>query len=492
MKNYDQATKLWTDALGLGPSDEDVALIRNNMAACHMVKKRYNMAVQECSVALSKQPDYVKALMRRGKAYESMKDYVKAAGDYEKAARLGSADGRQGLARVRKSAAGLGGAGAKQQKQQAEMASSMKSLLDQFAKMGGSGAGAQQQQQDGEATADAWLVQFVHLLRKYYGCDVERTIVEGEIANDKVNAAMHEMMKADAEDSERVEMLLGQAGLKFKEQAAFGMAGEANVKEILVDRIVQRAVREGRDVGSVMEGAAPLLEASDALLGDAIAYCPPKTAAMVDLMITQSQSYLRRASLAANYVVETVPVPDADGTSKEADADADAEEKQKAALDAAFRRITDDAKAFEAVNSWLDKAVSTLEEALAHMPGEDSELSDVPVEQLRNNLMITMGNTYYEASILRAGGGLEWRGDVERAKASFEEGQASPAEIRNALLGHVKASDMMDLVGEEIPVVEGKAAESANVAGKAGAALEAAEGPKGLPSLPGKRKKASK
>ena len=414
---------------------------------------------------------------------------------------MGSADGRQGLARVRKSAAGVGGAGAKQQKQQAEMASSMKSLLDQFAKMGGSGAGAQQQQQqqDGEATADAWLVQFVHLLRKYYGCDVERTIVEGDIANDKVNAAMHEMMKADAEDSERVEMLLGQAGLKFKEQAAFGMAGEANVKEILVDRIVQRAVREGRDVGSVMEGAAPLLEASHALLGDAIAYCPPKTAAMVDLMITQSQSYLRRASLAANYVVETVPVPDADGTSKEADADADAdaEEKQKAALDAAFRRITNDAKAFEAVNSWLDKAVSTLEEALAHMPGEDSELSDVPVEQLRNNLMITMGNTYYEASILRAGGGLEWRGDVERAKASFEEGQASPAEIRNALLGHVKASDMMDLVGEEIPVVEGKAAESANVAGKAGAAgaaLEAAEGPKGLGGgpLPGKRKKASK
>ena len=84
MKNYDQATKLWSDALNLGPSDEDVALIRNNMAACHMVKKRWNMAVQECSVALSKQPDYVKALMRRGKAYESMKDYVKAAGDYEK------------------------------------------------------------------------------------------------------------------------------------------------------------------------------------------------------------------------------------------------------------------------------------------------------------------------------------------------------------------------------------------------------------------------
>ena len=490
MKNYDQATKLWNDALNQSPSDEDVALIRNNMAACHMVKKRWNSAVQECTLALTKQPDYVKALMRRGKAYESMKDYLKAAGDYEKAARLGNADGRQGLARVRK-AAERGAASGGNSKQQAEMANSMKSLLDQFAKMGQN----KKESGSGEPQADAWLMQFVYLLRKYYGCDVERPIMEGDIATEKLNEAMIEMMKAEGEDGAQVESLLGEAGLKFKEQVAFGMSGEASVKDMMVDRITQRAVRDGKDVASVMGSVEPLLDESSALIADAIAYCPPKTPAMVDLMISRSQFYLRRASLAANYVVEAVPVPDADG---DAGAAGESEARQKAALDAAYGRITKDAGSFAAVNSWLEKAVKTLEEAIEHVPeseqGEDStdgaqgaEMYDVTPEQLRNNVLITMGNTHYEASLLRAGGGLEWRGDVERAKAAFEEAKASAADIRNALLGHVKAAEMEDLIGE-IPVEE-KLVEKETAPVVAAAAED--KGPKGLPAL-GKKKKASK
>ena len=491
-KDYVRATKLWDEALSMGPSDQDVALIHNNKAACHMVKKRWSQAVEECTLALDRQPEYVKALLRRGKAYESMREYLKAQEDYGKAAGLGNTDAKVGEARVRKAqltSAGGMGAGARQ----ADMA---KSLWDQFAKMGAKGgsgstgaagaagtagmagmAGRQQAQDATGMQAEAWLIQLVQLLKKYYGLDIEKPIIEGEIASDKVNAAMLEMMNSEGDDGKRVDELLEDAGRKYKEQVAFGMAGEASVKDIMVDRITQRVAREGADVRDVEATIEPLLEAADKLLVDAIAYCPARTGTMVDLMITRSQFFIRRANLKANYVVEAVPVPDdGDGTDQAA---AHVDAKQKLALEAALKRITGDKESLEQASAWFDRAIETLEQALNHVPGDDAELLDMTAEQLKNSVLITMGNTHYEASLLKAGGGLAWRGDVQRAKAAFEQAQAPPVEIRDALLRHFKASEMDDLIGEEIVVVQEKKE-----------ALPAKEGPKGLPSL--KKKKPSK
>ena len=481
----------------MGPDDQDVALIHNNKAACHMVKKRWGQAVEECTLALGRQPEYVKALLRRGKAYESMREYGKAQDDYAKAVALGNADAKVGEARVRKAqltSAGGAGAGARQ----ADMA---KSLWDQFARMGAKGApgsagaagaggaaggagaagaagsgGGQQAQDANGMQAEAWLIQLVQLLKKYYGMDIEKPIIEGEIASDKVNAAMLEMMNADGEDGKRVEELLEEAGRKYKEQVAFGMAGEASVKDIMVDRITQRVARKGADVSDVEAAIEPLLDAADKLLTDAIAYCPTRTGTMVDLMITRSQFFIRRANLTANYVVEAVPVPDdGDGTDQAA---AEVDAKQKLALEAALKRITSDKKALEQASLWFNRAIETLEQALDHVPGEDAELLDMTPEQLKNSVLITMGNTHYEASLLKAGGGLEWKGDVQRAKAAFEQAQAPALEIRDALLRHFKASEMEDLIGEEpIVVVEKKEAPPA-------------KGPKGLPSLKKKKKQA--
>lgn len=474
----------------MGPSDQDVALIHNNKAACHMVKKRWGQAVDECTLALDRQPGYVKALLRRGKAYESMREYRKAQEDYGKAAGLGNADAKVGEARVRKAQlTSAGGAGAGAGARQADMA---KSLWDQFAKMGAKGAGGsagaaaaaggaggQQAQEANAVQAEAWLMQLVQLLKKYYGLDIEKPIIEGEIASDKVNAAMLEMMNSEGEDGRRVEELLEEAARKYKEQVAFGMAGEASVMDIMVDRITQRVAREGADVCDVQATVEPLLEAADNLLVDAIAYCPSRTGTMVDLMITRSQSFIRRANLRANYVVEAVPVPDdMDGTDQAA---AQVDARQKRALEDALKRITDDKNALEQASSWFDRAIETLEQALDHVPGDDAELLDMTAEQLRNSVLITMGNTYYEASLLKAGGGLDWRGDVQRAKAAFERAQAPPVEIRDALLRHIKAPEMEDLIGEEIVVVQEKKQ-----------APPAKEGPKGLPSLKKTKNKGSK
>ena len=117
MKDYAKATSAWDQALSSPDiSAADVALIHNNKAACFMVKKQYKEAVQECSVALQSQPEYVKALVRRAKAYESMGSYKEALADLQKASSLGHDDSKTSEQRVKalmagKKPAGMGSKG---------------------------------------------------------------------------------------------------------------------------------------------------------------------------------------------------------------------------------------------------------------------------------------------------------------------------------------------------------------------------------------------
>ena len=92
MKKYDEATAAWDKALSLDTiTAADAALLRNNKAACHMVAKRYKEAVAECTSALEGQPEYLKALVRRSKAYEGLSNYKAALADLQKAAKIDSA-----------------------------------------------------------------------------------------------------------------------------------------------------------------------------------------------------------------------------------------------------------------------------------------------------------------------------------------------------------------------------------------------------------------
>ncbi|KAI8108681.1 hypothetical protein M9435_005098 [Picochlorum sp. BPE23] len=112
MKDYAKANAAWDEALKFPDiSASDVALIHNNKAACFMVKKQYKEAVEECSVALKSQPEYVKALVRRAKAFEQMKKYKDALVDLQKASSLGHEDAKIAEQRVKSLLAGKKPAG---------------------------------------------------------------------------------------------------------------------------------------------------------------------------------------------------------------------------------------------------------------------------------------------------------------------------------------------------------------------------------------------
>jgi tetratricopeptide (TPR) repeat protein len=111
MKKYVEANAAWDKALAMKDiSSADAALLRNNKAACHMVSKKYKDAVAECSAALQAQPDYLKALVRRAKAYEAMGQYKQSLADLQAANKLDTAtdDTRAAEQRVKDLAAGKG------------------------------------------------------------------------------------------------------------------------------------------------------------------------------------------------------------------------------------------------------------------------------------------------------------------------------------------------------------------------------------------------
>mmetsp|Transcript_20002 Transcript_20002/g.25773 ORF Transcript_20002/g.25773 Transcript_20002/m.25773 type:complete len:345 (-) Transcript_20002:153-1187(-) len=67
---------------------EKVAIYHCNRSAAHIHLERYKEAVQDCDVALLWHPTYVKALVRRSKAYESLEQYDLALADAQKALQL--------------------------------------------------------------------------------------------------------------------------------------------------------------------------------------------------------------------------------------------------------------------------------------------------------------------------------------------------------------------------------------------------------------------
>ncbi|KAI7841257.1 hypothetical protein COHA_005030 [Chlorella ohadii] len=113
-KEYDAALAAYDKALGMVPADAaDAALLHSNKAACHMMQKRYQEAVTECSAALEGQPNFFKALVRRAKAYEQLGQPKQALADMQRANRLdaATAETRENERRLRDAVAGKKPAG---------------------------------------------------------------------------------------------------------------------------------------------------------------------------------------------------------------------------------------------------------------------------------------------------------------------------------------------------------------------------------------------
>lgn len=66
------------------PHAEQRSIYLCNRAACYQQLGRYEDVKHDCSKALSMNPGYVKALMRRGQAYHSLEEYQAAVQDMEK------------------------------------------------------------------------------------------------------------------------------------------------------------------------------------------------------------------------------------------------------------------------------------------------------------------------------------------------------------------------------------------------------------------------
>ncbi|XP_054433583.1 protein unc-45 homolog A isoform X2 [Pteronotus mesoamericanus] len=70
--DYEGALAAYTQALGLGATAEDQAILHRNLAACHLKREDYNKAEAEASKAIEKDGGDVKALYRRSQALEKL------------------------------------------------------------------------------------------------------------------------------------------------------------------------------------------------------------------------------------------------------------------------------------------------------------------------------------------------------------------------------------------------------------------------------------
>jgi tetratricopeptide (TPR) repeat protein len=87
---YEQALDSYAEALLTVP-DEDVPgrlVYHSNKAAAHYMLHQWEDVVYECSQCLALDPDYVKALVRRGKAHEKQDRLSEAVEDYKRAVEL--------------------------------------------------------------------------------------------------------------------------------------------------------------------------------------------------------------------------------------------------------------------------------------------------------------------------------------------------------------------------------------------------------------------
>ena len=86
---YDDAVGHYTQAIELAPPKApERAVFYANRAACYSKVGEHAEVVQDCNAALALQPDYVKALVRRAQARESLEEFHEALEDMKRVAEL--------------------------------------------------------------------------------------------------------------------------------------------------------------------------------------------------------------------------------------------------------------------------------------------------------------------------------------------------------------------------------------------------------------------
>ena len=87
-EEYDQARNIIDEALTIDPDIPELHYWRGRIESLDLNQEKIKIAISEYTEALDKKPDYVDALIERGKLYLLEKDYEKARQDLEKALEL--------------------------------------------------------------------------------------------------------------------------------------------------------------------------------------------------------------------------------------------------------------------------------------------------------------------------------------------------------------------------------------------------------------------
>eukprot|EP01102_Stenamoeba_stenopodia_P003603 TRINITY_DN13789_c0_g1_i1.p1 TRINITY_DN13789_c0_g1~~TRINITY_DN13789_c0_g1_i1.p1 ORF type:complete len:253 (+),score=64.05 TRINITY_DN13789_c0_g1_i1:103-759(+) len=88
-RKYDEAIHCYTQALFVAPpSHKECAVFYANRAACYIYLTQYDEVVKDCTSALELDVNYVKAISRRGTAYERLNKYGDALADFKKVVEL--------------------------------------------------------------------------------------------------------------------------------------------------------------------------------------------------------------------------------------------------------------------------------------------------------------------------------------------------------------------------------------------------------------------
>ena len=92
--DFFEAIRLYGRAICYCPLDDthnhSRAVFHSNRAACHLAIGRYEQCIDDCSIAIDLDPRYVRALMRRAKAYEKLERLEDAVEDLDAAVAVDS------------------------------------------------------------------------------------------------------------------------------------------------------------------------------------------------------------------------------------------------------------------------------------------------------------------------------------------------------------------------------------------------------------------
>ncbi|KAG0295940.1 Stress-induced-phosphoprotein 1, partial [Dissophora globulifera] len=89
VQEFLMAETKYTDAITLpGISDRDLSVLYSNRSLCYVELGKYDQALEDAKLSKRLNPDYIKAYIRLGKAYESLRKYDKAIKNFDKALSL--------------------------------------------------------------------------------------------------------------------------------------------------------------------------------------------------------------------------------------------------------------------------------------------------------------------------------------------------------------------------------------------------------------------